>query len=411
MAFNFHHYIAVSLFWWVLKCHGFQAASRLTRSANLESNSVRLQANSNDGSKDNNSNNSNNSSNSSRRDFLASSALLLNVFNNPDKANGVVTDETSTFANTGFDSAWSPKNLGTMEMEGAAASSSTSSVLTSPSPTKVETKQATDERIFNIPLSKMMSSPLGLELADVEFRTNRRVYVKSVMPSSLAAQLGIEKTWVLVSVNGQSTERTDARGVKQIISQIIKSNTSDNLRLIFRDNSFQDQLQALSSDKDVITQVAPAGDTTQRNQDGSVRVGSVTSQQDQQMIVSQLLPPKMCRRGATTDDLLEISYIGRILETGDVFDGSAVMINGKGIPGRGNDVSTFFVLGKQPFGQFPPGWDVGLEGICVGERRRVIIPPVLAYGSVGVPRRGIPPDATLQYDITLVSMNGLATPQ
>jgi hypothetical protein len=28
---------------------------------------------------------------------------------------------------------------------------------------------------------------------------------------------------------------------------------------------------------------------------------------------------------------------------------------------RGNDVSTFFVLGKQPFGQFPPGWDVGLE--------------------------------------------------
>jgi FKBP-type peptidyl-prolyl cis-trans isomerase len=43
-----------------------------------------------------------------------------------------------------------------------------------------------------------------------------------------------------------------------------------------------------------------------------------------------------------------------------------------------------------------------------GERRRVIIPPVLAYGSTGLPRRGIPPDATLQYDITLVSLNGLA---
>ena len=101
-------------------------------------------------------------------------------------------------------------------------------------------------------------------------------------------------------------------------------------------------------------------------------------------------------------------------------------------------MTLFFVLGKQPFGQFPPGWDVGLEGICVGElflflsfgnvhfpllikmlmffcshalqgeRRRVIIPPVLAYGSTGLPRRGIPPDATLQYDITLVSLNGLA---
>ena len=49
--------------------------------------------------------------------------------------------------------------------------------------------------------------------------------------------------------------------------------------------------------------------------------------------------------------------------------------------------------------------------MCVGERRRLIIPPVLAYGAKGVPRRNIPPNATLQYDVTLVSLNGLATPQ
>jgi FK506-binding protein 2 len=119
----------------------------------------------------------------------------------------------------------------------------------------------------------------------------------------------------------------------------------------------------------------------------------------------------MCNRGATTDDLLEISYLGTVVETGAVFDGSAIRINGEAIPGRGNDVSLFFVLGKQPFGQFPPGWDVGLDGICIGERRRLIVPPVLAYGSTGLPRRGIPPNATLQYDITLVSINGIAMPQ
>ena len=106
-----------------------------------------------------------------------------------------------------------------------------------------------------------------------------------------------------------------------------------------------------------------------------------------------------------------LHQIGRIVETGAIFDGSAVKINGEAIPGRGDDISIFFVLGKQPFGQFPPGWDVGLEGMCVGERRRLVIPPVLAYGSAGVPRRGIPPNATLQYDVTLVSRNGLATPQ
>jgi len=78
---------------------------------------------------------------------------------------------------------------------------------------------------------------------------------------------------------------------------------------------------------------------------------------------------------------------------------------------RGNDVSLFFVLGKQPFGQFPPSWDIGLEGICVGERRRLTIPPVLAYGNKGLPRRNIPPNSTLQYDISLISINGLANPQ
>ena len=49
--------------------------------------------------------------------------------------------------------------------------------------------------------------------------------------------------------------------------------------------------------------------------------------------------------------------------------------------------------------------------MCVGERRRLLIPPVLAYGKEGVPRRGIPPDATLQYDVSLLSVNGLALPK
>ena len=185
--------------------------------------------------------------------------------------------------------------------------------------------------------------------------------------------------------------------------------------LIFRDPSvFPDRMQDLGSSPggQVTTQVAPGGDITQRNEDGTVKRGeAVSSQSDQMLTVSQIVPPKYCTKGATTDDLMEISYLGIVVDTGAVFDGSAVFIDGQPIPGRGNDVSLFFVKGKQPFGQFPPGWDAGLEGICVGERRRLIVPPVLAYGSRGLPRRGIPPDATLQYDITLVSINGLATPQ
>lgn len=49
----------------------------------------------------------------------------------------------------------------------------------------------------------------------------------------------------------------------------------------------------------------------------------------------------------TTSNLLlqlEISYIGSVVDTGAIFDGSAVKINGEAVPGRGNDISVFFVL-------------------------------------------------------------------
>ena len=241
-----------------------------------------------------------------------------------------------------------------------------------------------------------------------------RVYVKSVEPGSVADKLGIKKDFVVVGVNGKSAERTDTEGVAFMVYEASKSKPADgSVEFRFRDPSlFREKLNDLTATGEVTTQIAPAGETTQRNLDDSIKAGRVETQQaDQRLTVTQLVPPKMCNRKAQTDDLLEISYVGTVVDTGQIFDGSAVKINGEGIPGRGNDVSLYFVLKKQPFGQFPPGFDVGLEGMCVGERRRLIIPPALAYGSNGVPKRNIPPDATLQYDITLVSLNGLATPQ
>jgi FKBP-type peptidyl-prolyl cis-trans isomerase len=49
------------------------------------------------------------------------------------------------------------------------------------------------------------------------------------------------------------------------------------------------------------------------------------------------------------------------------------------------------------------GWDRGVPGMRVGGQRRLVTPPDLAYGSAG---RGstIPPNATLVFDITLVSV-------
>ena len=333
-----------------------------------------------------------------RRDALAALASSLTAcLILPTESKGAVTDETDTFANTDFDSSYRGLQAVSPPIQ------SSPQALAAPS----------DEISLFIPKSDL-SKGLGLELGQIEFRTNTRVFVKSVTGDSLAEKLGIQTNWIVVSVNGQGAERTNAEGVAIMVARAAKNTPADGgIVISFRDPAiFKQKLKNMASEGEVTTQVAPAGDTTQRNWDGSVKLGrQVTDQVDQRISVSQLIPPKMCNRGATTDDLLEISYLGTVVETGAVFDGSAIRINGEAIPGRGNDVSLFFVLNKQPFGQFPPGWDVGLYGTCVGERRRVIIPPALAYGSVGVPRRGIPPDATLQYDITLISLNGLAMPQ
>lgn len=334
----------------------------------------------------------------SRRDVILSLVAAASTLAVPNLASAAVTDETDSFANTGSDSSY--RGLKTSESTPAMSG-------------KQSTTAPSDEITLTIP-KRDLSEGLGLELGQLEFRTNIRVYVKSVSEGSVAERMGIKKGFVVIGVNGESTERTDAEGVAIMVYRAGKSTAQDGtIELRFRDPAiFKQELSKLSDGGEVTTQIAPAGDTTQRRADGSVKRGEqVTAQEDQRLSVTQLVAPKMCNRGATTDDLLEISYLGTVVETGAVFDGSAIRINGEAIPGRGNDVSLFFVLGKQPFGQFPPGWDVGLDGICIGERRRLIVPPVLAYGSTGVPRRGIPPNSTLQYDITLISINGLAMPQ
>ena len=309
-----------------------------------------------------------------RRQFLTSlvgSGIILTSATQSSSA--AVTDETDTYANN-----WWAKDC-----SGASL------------PSKTTDQAASDEVTVRFQKSDLTQG-LGLELADIAFRDNQRVYAKSIRPGSLAERLGIQTDWIVVSLNGESTERTNAQGVSLMLQTVLqKSKDTDEIYIVFRNPFvFRKQLRNLGAES-VTTQVAPAG----------------TSQTDQKISVEQLVAPRMCNRGATTDDLLEISYLGTVVETGQVFDGSAIKINGQAIPGRADDVSLFFVLGKQPMGQFPPAWDTGLYGMCVGERRRILVPPVLAYGATGMPRRGIPPNATLQYDITLVSINGLATPQ
>ena len=92
---------------------------------------------------------------------------------------------------------------------------------------------------------------------------------------------------------------------------------------------------------------------------------------------------------AVAGKVVEVHYVGVSWQTGEQFDASW---------DRGDTFK--FGLGK---GQVIPGWDQGVAGMKVGGRRRITIPPDLAYGKRGA-GGVIGPDETLVFVVDLVGV-------
>ena len=92
---------------------------------------------------------------------------------------------------------------------------------------------------------------------------------------------------------------------------------------------------------------------------------------------------------AIAGKIVEVHYVGVSWKNGQQFDASWY---------RGDTFK--FGLGK---GQVIPGWDQGVEGMKVGGRRRLAIPPQLAYGKRGA-GGVIGPDETLVFVVDLMGV-------
>ena len=95
---------------------------------------------------------------------------------------------------------------------------------------------------------------------------------------------------------------------------------------------------------------------------------------------------------AKIGDIVSMNYTGT-LQNGTVFDSN--------VDPKFNHVEPFeFTLGA---GQVISGWDKGIVGMKIGEKKHLEIAPEDAYGANGVGEI-IPPNSTLIFDVELIAI-------
>jgi len=110
--------------------------------------------------------------------------------------------------------------------------------------------------------------------------------------------------------------------------------------------------------------------------------------------VEYISKPDDCSQLVKNGDMLEMHYTGT-LEDGKKFDSS-----------RDRAEPFKFQIGV---GQVIKGWEEGVQGMCPGEQRRLIVPPELGYGEQGAGDI-IPGNAVLLFDVELISIEEGPTP-
>ncbi|CAK9154516.1 unnamed protein product [Ilex paraguariensis] len=107
------------------------------------------------------------------------------------------------------------------------------------------------------------------------------------------------------------------------------------------------------------------------------------------LIIEELETGKPDGKIAAPGRKVKVYYTGKLKENGQIFDSNI-------------DKSPYkFRLGDN---EIIEGWNVGLDGMRVGDKRRLTIPPSMGYGSQGG-GENIPPNSWLVYDVQLTGVH------
>ncbi|KAJ3079656.1 FK506-binding protein 2A [Quaeritorhiza haematococci] len=108
-----------------------------------------------------------------------------------------------------------------------------------------------------------------------------------------------------------------------------------------------------------------------------------------QIGVKKRIPADECTEKSKNGDKLAMHYTGTLFTTGEKFDSSL-----------DRNQPFEFTLGA---GMVIKGWDQGLLDMCVGEKRKLVIPPHLGYGDRGA-GAAIPGGSTLVFEVELLEI-------
>ncbi|KAL3616561.1 hypothetical protein CASFOL_039951 [Castilleja foliolosa] len=106
------------------------------------------------------------------------------------------------------------------------------------------------------------------------------------------------------------------------------------------------------------------------------------------LIIEELVHGPPDGKPAVPGKKVKIYFTAMLKETGHVFESNV------------GDTAYRFQLGDE---DIIDGWNVGIEGMRVGDKRRLVIPPSMGFGDQGMGEK-IPPNSWLVYEIELVGV-------